>query len=91
MMKKIRRSVSLSQRRPSAERREGSDTIIKVVVRFEDGMVMTFDSRGNRVPGYHGRYKDVRESILKVAPQDAVFAYAFADSRGMKKVTRGEW
>jgi hypothetical protein len=91
MMKKVRRSVLLSQGRAGAERREGSDTIIRVAVRFKDGMVMTFDSRGNQVPGYYGCYEDVRENILKAAPQDAVFAYSFTDSRGMKRVPRGEW
>ena len=91
MKKKLRQSVLLGQGKQSAERREESDTMIKVVVRFEDDMVMTYDSRGNRVPGYYGRYEDVRESILKAAPQDAVFAYAFTDSRGMKRVPRGEW
>jgi hypothetical protein len=65
--------------------------VIRAVIRFEDGMVMTFDSRGDRVPRYHGRYEDVRDSILKAASQDAIFAYAFTDSRGMKKVPREEW
>ncbi|UCB44147.1 MAG: hypothetical protein JSV77_05830 [Dehalococcoidales bacterium] len=65
--------------------------MIRAVIRFQDNMVMTFDSRGDRLPEYHGRYEDVKESILKAAPQDAVFAYAFTDSRGMRKVPREEW
>ena len=81
----------LSQERPGAERGEENNRMIRAVIRFEDNMVMTFDSRGDRMPQYYGRYEDVKDSILKTAPPDAVFAHAFTDSRGMKKVPREEW
>jgi len=65
--------------------------MIKIAVRFEDNMVMVFDNRGKWIPRYHGRYEDVKTSILNEAPHSTVFAYAFTDSRGMKKVLREEW
>jgi hypothetical protein len=52
---------------------------------------MVFDNRGKRMPRYHGRYQDVKTSILNEAPHSTVFAYAFTDSRGMKQVPREEW
>ena len=65
--------------------------MIKIAIKFEDNMVMVFDGRGKRIPRYHGRYEDVKTSILNEAPQSTVFAYAFTDSRGIKKVPREEW
>ena len=65
--------------------------MIKIVIRFGDNTVMVFDSRGRRMPRYDGRYEDVKTSILNEAPHSTVFARAFTDSRGMKKVPREEW
>ena len=69
----------------------GRQHMIKVAIRFDDDMVMVFDNRGKRMPRYYGRYEDVKTSILNEAPHSTVFAYAFTDSRGMKKVPREEW
>ena len=65
--------------------------MIKIVIRFEDNTVMVFNGRGRRMPRYDGRYEDVKTSILNEAPHSTVFACAFTDSRGMKKVPREEW
>jgi hypothetical protein len=65
--------------------------MIKIAIRFEDDMVMVFDNRGKRMPRYYGRYEDVKTSILNEAPHSTVFAYAFTDSRGMKRVPREKW
>lgn len=65
--------------------------MIKIAIRFEDNMVMVFDSRGRQIPRYRGQYEDVKASILNEAPHSTIFAYAFTDSRGMKQVPREEW
>jgi hypothetical protein len=65
--------------------------MIKIAIRFEDDMVMVFDSHGRQMPRYHGRYEDVKMSILNEAPHNTVFAYAFTGSRGIKRVPREEW
>ena len=65
--------------------------MIKIAIRFEDNMVMVFDEHGKRIPRYHGWYEDVKTSILNEAPHSTIFAYAYADSRGMKLVAREEW
>lgn len=49
--------------------------MIKTVIKAENGMVMIFNENGEQIPEYQGPYPLVKESILKDAPPDAVFAY----------------
>ena len=68
--------------------------MIKIVIRFQNNMVVVFDSSGEQLPGYQGQYEEVKASILKDAPPDAVFTHGFPDSgefRGLQKVAREEW
>ena len=65
--------------------------MIKTVIRSQNNMVMVFDESGEQIPEYQGQYGRVKESILKDAPIDAVFAHGFTDTSGLRKIPREEW
>ena len=68
--------------------------MIKVIVRFANGMVVVFDKRGEQLPGYQGQYDEVRAAVLADAPAEAVFAHAFTDTDGfreLQRVPREQW
>lgn len=65
--------------------------IIKSVIKTQNGMVLVFDNNGEQVPEYQGQYKKVKVHILKNAPPDTVFSYAFDNETGLKTVSRKEW
>jgi len=65
--------------------------MIKIDIRFKNNMVVVFDEKGELIPEYHGQYEEVKESILRDAPLDAVFANGFTDSGELRKVPREEW
>ena len=64
--------------------------MIKTVVKLRS-IVMVFDGRGEQIPEYQGRYETVKESILKDAPPDAVFAHGFTEAAELRKVSRVAW
>ena len=65
--------------------------MIKTVIKCANGMVMVFDKRGRQIPKYQGQYEEVKESILKDAPSQAIFAHGFTDMGELRKVSRAEW
>ena len=66
--------------------------MIKSVYKWQDGIVMVFDKKGEQIPEYQGQYEDVKESILKDAPPDTVFSHGFWDEAELLKVVpREEW
>ena len=66
--------------------------MIKSVYKWQDGMVMVFDKKGEQIPEYQGQYENVKESILKDAPPDTVFSHGFWDEAELLKVVpREEW
>jgi len=65
--------------------------VIKIAIRSKNNMVMVFDEEGEQIPKYEGRYEEVKESILKDAPPDAVFAHGFTHAGELRKVPRTEW
>jgi len=65
--------------------------MIKTAVRLQNSMVMVFDRRGKQVPKYQGQYEDVKDNILKDAPEDTVFAHGFNGDGKLLKVSREEW
>ena len=65
--------------------------MIKTVIRAANNMVMVFDEEGEQIPEYQGQYEEVRESILKDAPPNAVFG-CFPDYEiELEIVPREEW
>jgi len=65
--------------------------MIKTAIRFQNNMVMVFDKEGEQIPRYQGKYEEVKESILKDAPPEAVFAHGYSDTGDLIKVSREEW
>ena len=65
--------------------------MIKTAIRFQNNMVMVFDKEGEQIPKYQGKYEEVKESILKDAPPDVIFAHGFSDTGDLIKVSREEW
>ncbi len=65
--------------------------MIKIAIRLKNNMVMVFDEEGELIPKYQGQYDGVKESILRDAPPDAVFAHGFINSGELGKVPREEW
>ena len=65
--------------------------MIKTVIRCPNNMVMVFDKKGEQIPKYQGQYEEVKESILKDAPQNAVFGYLCDSEPELRKVPREEW
>ncbi len=51
--------------------------MIKTVIRLRNDMVMVFDTDGEQVPEYQGKYEDVKERILRDASMGTVFNHWF--------------
>lgn len=56
------------------EARKGNE-MIDYVIRFENGMVMVFNERGEQMPEYQGRYEEVKDKILADAPESAKLSH----------------
>ena len=65
--------------------------MIKTAVRLQNNTVMVFDRRGKQIPKYQGQYDEVKESILKEAPEDTIFAHGFNNDGKLLKVSQEEW
>ena len=65
--------------------------MIKTIVRLKNDMVMAFDAEGEQVPEYQGQYEDVKGSILRDAPLDAVFTRWFSYDIEPENVYRESW
>ena len=63
--------------------------MIKSVIRCPNDMVMVFDKEGEQIPKYQSQYHEVKESILKDAPPNAVFIHISAAE--LQTVSREEW
>jgi len=64
--------------------------MISEVIKFSNGIVMVLDEKGEQIPEYQGRYKQVRVKILAHAPQSAKFFHAVWNTPAMN-VPRKEW
>jgi hypothetical protein len=67
------------------------EIMIKTAIKSQDDTVIVFDRKGEQVPEYQGRYEAVRESILRDAPSDTVFAHGFTAAAEPRKVSREDW
>ena len=65
--------------------------MIKIAIRFKNNMVVVLDEEWEPIPEYQGQYDEVKESILRDAPSDTVFALGFTDFGELRKVPRDEW
>ena len=65
--------------------------MIKTAMRFKNNMVMVFDKWGEQIPKYQCQYEKVKESILRDALPDTIFALGFTDVGELREVPREEW
>lgn len=65
--------------------------MIKTIIRLKNDMVMVFDAEGEQIPEYQGQYEEVKRSILRDAPPDAVFTHWFGYSAEPATIYREEW
>ena len=65
--------------------------MIKMAIRLDNDMVMAFDGDGEQLPEYQGSYADVRDSIVRDAPVDTLFAHWTKRAGRPSTVTREEW
>ena len=65
--------------------------MIRTVIRCPNNMVMVFDRRGKQIPAYQSQYQKVKESILRDAPPDAVFAHGFTPAGKPREISSEEW
>ena len=64
--------------------------MIKEVIKFQNGMVMVFDEKGEQIPAYQGRYQEVRAKILARAPGGAKFFHGIW-GKSVIVVSRKDW
>jgi len=65
--------------------------MIKTAFRFPNNMVVVFDRKGRQISKYQGQYEDMKESVLRDAPPEALFAHGFTNDGELRKVPRGDW
>ena len=65
--------------------------IIRTIIRCPSDIVMAFDEEGEQIPEYQGQYREVRQSILKDAPPDAIFGYLSDFVPELREVLREDW
>ena len=71
--------------------RKSRSRAIKTVIRCSNAMVIVFDEQGEQISEYQGQYQKVRESILRDAPNDAVFGRFPGGEIELEIVPRQEW
>ena len=64
--------------------------MINDVIKFQNGMVMVFDEKGEQMAEFQGRYEEVRAKILAHAPKNAKFFYGAWNVSG-NAVPRKDW
>ena len=65
--------------------------MIKTAIRLQNNMVMIFDEQGEQLPEYQDQYEQVKESILRDAPPEAIFAHGFNAFGQLLTVPKEEW
>ena len=65
--------------------------MIKTVIRLKNNTVMAFDSEGEQIPEYQGRYEDVQEIIRRDSSPETVFNHWFGYSLLPEAVQQNSW
>lgn len=65
--------------------------MINIVIKLRNDMVMVFDADGEQIPEYQGQFEDVKTSILRDAPQEAIFACWFNHDPMPEIIFREGW
>ena len=65
--------------------------MIKTVIRAANNMVIAFDEQGNQIPGYQGRYEEVKRKIITDTGNEADFINWFGVSPEPDIVSKINW
>ncbi len=65
--------------------------MIKSVIKAPNNMVLVFNENGEQIPEYQGRYEEVKEHLLKEAPQETLFGRWLNYETDIQTVSREEW
>ena len=87
----VNRIVGVQRNMVTVSAERGVIEVIKTVIKLRVGTVMVFDEMGEQLPDYQGEYDVVRESILKDAPVDALFADGVTSAGELRITLREEW
>ncbi len=69
----------------------GKESMIKIVIKVQNGGVMVFDAGGEQIPEYQGQYEEVRETIMRDATPATVFFHWFDYADKPEAVSRAGW
>lgn len=63
------------------------------VVRWQNGLVMAFDEKGEQVQDLQGLYEEVRDRVLAAAHASTVFEHGVwgGEPKSLTRVRREEW
>ncbi len=62
--------------------------MIKSVIKTEKGLIIVFDEKGEQITEYMGQYAEMKEKILRDAPEEAIFTSVVTT---LQPVPREEW
>jgi hypothetical protein len=65
--------------------------MIKTVIRAANNMVIVFDEQGRQLPGYQGKYEDVKQQILADRQGETAFIHWFSVSPQPDIVSKIDW
>ncbi len=72
-------------------RRTENDTMLMRAIHWDDGNVLSFDERGQKIPELCGPYEEVRERVLRDAGTDTKFLSGLARYGITNPVKKEEW
>jgi len=89
----VQRRILLVQRHVKEKQgnKDRRNKMIKTVIRLQNDIVVVFDIDGEQISEYQGQYENVRASILRDAPPEAVFARWFNYDTDQEIVSREGW
>ena len=61
------------------------------VIKWDDGNVVAFDERGQKIPELNGPYDQVREKVLRDSGPDTKFLKGMARYGVTEPIKREEW
>lgn len=65
--------------------------MISKVYLWTNGQVMVFDEEGKQMPGYQGKYANVKDKILTEATEHTKFTLCAWDESMRKQLTKEEF
>lgn len=70
---------------------EAGETMLMRVIKWDDGNVVAFDERGQKIKELNGRYEEVRERVLRDASPETKFFKGLSRFGVTEPIKREEW